>query len=184
MKTLISYGAIFDPYDHLLYLGTFSYPDIKFLFSSPNMDFDFNRKDANGNNYLLYASNTKSSFHSDLFKNTKLDFNVQDAEGNTPLHLLIQKCRFNDFKSVVNQYQIIFYPNKKGITAFQSLIQCYCRGYWIEHDLIESCLKAGADITEAQIEVAKTPLGSRIRAFIDAMALKYPAFDVKEPNQS
>jgi hypothetical protein len=82
MKALISYGAIF-------HLGTFSYPDIKLLFSSLNLDFDFNHKDTTGNNYGLYASNNKNPFHSDLFKDRKLDFNVKDAQGNTPLHFTI-----------------------------------------------------------------------------------------------
>jgi hypothetical protein len=136
--------------------------------------FDINRKDHPGNNYILYyvkqlnCSYINYSYSNvNLFKNSNIDIDVSNANGDNLLHIFVKERQFTHCKSSLVHHKPLLLTNNDNQTTF------------FDPELIELFLKAGADISEVQTLLVQYNSGQVLRAFIDAMAEKYPPFDLK-----
>lgn len=184
--TLIQHGAIFFPenYDrHLAQISNLSYETISYLFSNLGIEFDMNRPDHSGNNYLLYYCK-KGRYFNQLFCNRNLNVNVQDSNGNTPLHILVRRHQFSQCISLLETYHPSLLVNNDQHTAFYYLITYSMdTNITVDEKLIECFVEAGADIEEIQI-LLNNPLltnwQKKLKDLINTLVEKYHV-DIKEP---
>ena len=115
-------------------------------------DIDLNRKDEYGYNYLLYLCERLGYGLTVEFLERaihQLDINIQNPEGDTPLHLLI-KHRDYDCAKVLIQRNPLFSRNKDGKTALYYLLLLLQSPYEmkVKRELIELCLQRGAELDD------------------------------------
>ncbi len=105
--------------------------DIIKLINSLNSDtqnkkgFKFNKNNFNPLLFKLIANNQKDKLNL-VLKNNKenLDINIQDKDGDTPLHIAVFLCNLDIIKILINYGASIKIKDKWGQTAIHRLYFC------------------------------------------------------------
>lgn len=85
----------------------------------------FNKKNFNPLLFRLIANNQKDKLNSVLKNNEdKLDINIQDKDGDTPLHIAVFLCNLDIIKILINHGASIKIRDKWGQTAIHRLYFC------------------------------------------------------------
>jgi hypothetical protein len=148
-------------------------------------NIDLNLKDQHGYNYLLYlCENYRYAWPRDVLEPAllihKLDLNVQNPKGDSPLHLLIKRREYGCAKLLIER-DVSFLHNNEGKTALYYLLTLLQVGYDLKSkkELVELCLQKGADLNEIPTFSEAHSNYLEVKNFIDEMIEKYPPFDVK-----
>ena len=85
----------------------------------------FNKKNFNPLLFRLIANNQKDKLSSILKNNEEnLDINIQDKDGDTPLHIAVFLCNLDIIKILINHGASIKIKDKWGQTAIHRLYFC------------------------------------------------------------